>query len=238
MKPWVVAMDWVDALFLHWPVDGARLRARIPADLELDTFDGSAWVSIVAFRIAGARFRGVPRALAWKAFAEINVRTYVTGGAHAGVWFFSLDATSPMAVAAGRRGVHLPYHRAAIAAEAEPGRLSYRLERAQTAARGVPAARFTAHASFAGDARPATAGTLDHWLAERYCFFTTDARGRTRRGDVAHEPWPLRAAAARLDDDSLLAAANIEPSSPEYLAHASSGVSTRAWPLRSVVAAR
>jgi uncharacterized protein YqjF (DUF2071 family) len=227
--PWVLAMDWVDAMFLHWPVDRAALRARIPADLEIGTFDGSAWVSVVAFRIAGARLRGVPRGLAWPAFPEVNVRTYVSGGGHDGVWFFSLDAGSRWAVEGGRRGIHLPYYRAMIASSFGPGGASYRLARTHP---GAPVARLTAQAAGSGDAHPAAAGTLEHWLAERYCFFTADPRGRTRRGDVLHEPWPLRAATVRIEENSLLSAAGIEPSRAQCLAHVSSGVSTRAWPLR------
>jgi len=227
--PWVIAMDWVDALFLHWPVDPAQIRARIPADLELDTFDGSAWVSIVAFRIAHARCRGVPAALAWRTFPEVNVRTYVKGGGHAGVWFFSLDAGSRWAVEAGRRGVHLPYYRASIETAFDTGSTSYRLARTDPRA---PAARFTVHASYAGELRTASARTLEHWLVERYCFFTTDRRGRTRRGDVSHGPWPLRNATAHIGDDSLLSTARITPSADDILAHASSGVMTCASQLR------
>lgn len=227
--PWVLAMDWVDAMFVHWPVDRGALRARIPADLEIDTFDGSAWVSVVAFRIAGARLRGIPRALAWPAFPEVNVRTYVSGGGHAGVWFFSLDAGSRWAVEGGRRGIHLPYYRASISSTFGAGGASYRLERTHP---GAPAARFDARVAASGDVRAAQAGTLEHWLAERYCFFTTDPRGRTRRGDVLHEPWPLRDASVCIGENSLLSAARIRPSSPQCLAHLSSGVSTRAWALR------
>jgi uncharacterized protein YqjF (DUF2071 family) len=185
-------------------------------------------VSIVAFRIAGARLRGVPRALAWPAFPEVNVRTYVSGGGHAGVWFFSLDAGSRWAVEGGRRGIHLPYFRAFVATSFGEDGASYRLERTHP---GEPDARLIAQATGSGGVHAAVTGTLEHWLAERYCFFTSDAHGRTRRGDVLHEPWPLRLASADIDENTLLSAAGIEPSG-KCLAHLSSGVSTRAWPLR------
>ncbi len=77
--PWVVAMGWRDALFLHWPVAPDALRARLPPGVELDLYDGSAWVGVVAFSIARARPRFVPAALGFAAFGEVNVRTYVVG---------------------------------------------------------------------------------------------------------------------------------------------------------------
>ncbi len=223
-------MDWVDALFLHWPIDPAQLRPRIPADLEIDAFDGTAWVSIVAFRIANARLRGVPPRAAWRAFPEVNVRTYVRRGDHAGVWFFSLDADSRAAVAAGRNVVHLPYTAASIAFSANGAELAYDLRRTD---RRAPDARFGVHASCGAEIRSAVPGTLAHWLVERYCFFTTARRGLTVRGDVEHEPWPLSDAAATIAENSLLRTAGLTPSTADPLTHASHGVTTRAWPLRS-----
>jgi hypothetical protein len=221
-------MDWVDALFLHWPIDPSQLRARIPADLEVDTFAGEAWVSIVAFRIAGARLRGLSVRRAWRTFPEVNVRTYVHRGERAGVWFFSLDADSRLAVTAGRAIVHLPYVRASIASEFDDARASYRLVRHD---RRAPAARFRAEARYDGATRVATPGTLDHWLVERYAFFTA-ARGRTLRGDVEHAPWPLHDAVPTIAENSLLQAAGVTPFAGMPIAHTSRGVATRAWPLR------
>ncbi|HEX3549889.1 MAG TPA: DUF2071 domain-containing protein [Candidatus Elarobacter sp.] len=227
--PWVVAMDWIDALFLHWPLDAAQLRDKVPLDLAIDTYEGSAWISIVAFKIAGARPRGVPRALAWRTFPEINVRTYVTGAGHAGVWFFSLDADSRLAVAVARLGVNLAYHRASIRTEFAADSARFGLVRTQADA---PAARFAAQAAFGGDARVSAPGSLDQFLAERYCFFTRDRSGRTRRGDVTHQPWALRDAIVQTEENTLISSLGIDVAPRHALAHASPGVATRGWPLR------
>jgi uncharacterized protein YqjF (DUF2071 family) len=228
MLPWIVAMDWVETQFLHWPVPADTLRDRIPRDLRLDTFDGTAWVSIVSFLIAHARPRGVPAALAWRTFPEINVRTYVSDAERSGIWFFSLDAGSRFAVELGRRAVHLPYYRASIRSAFTSGNVSYQLERTH---RDAPAAHLDARLSFGGEPRVAAPGTLEQWLIERYSFFTATPHGRTLRGDVRHHPWPIRDASVRAYESSLLEADGIaQPASPP-LAHASSGVITRAWPL-------
>src|SRR5262245_10075958 len=108
-RPWVMAMRWHDLLFAHWPVDPAVLRPLIPASLQIDTYDGQAWIGVVPFRMTGVRPRFVPPLPGLSAFAEINVRTYVTIEQKPGVWFFSLDAANRLAVWAARLSYHLPY---------------------------------------------------------------------------------------------------------------------------------
>jgi uncharacterized protein YqjF (DUF2071 family) len=218
-------MDWRDTLFLHWPVDAGALRALIPRDLELDVMEGSAWASIVAFSIAGARARGVPARLALRRFGEVNVRTYVTGGGTPGVWFLSLDAASALTVHAGRRALHLPYYDARIETTWNHDSCAYRLDRTDARA---PAARFAARARMTNGERTALAGSLEHRLVERYSFFTVDRRGRTVRGDVLHAPWPLRDANATVAENTLLAAAGIATPAAAPLVHASAGVAARA----------
>jgi len=105
-RPWAVRQTWHDLLFAHWRVDAVALRQMIPRPLELDLWQGEAWLGIVAFGMAEVRVRGLP--FEWR-FPELNVRTYVTLGGRPGVWFFSLDAVSSAAVLAGRHCFHLPY---------------------------------------------------------------------------------------------------------------------------------
>jgi len=227
--PWLVAMDWRDALFVHWPCAPAALQPRLPPDLTLDTWEGQGWISLVAFRIVAARPRGVPPALGWPAFGEINLRTYVAGRGSAGVWFFSLDADSAVAVNLARAACSLPYHRADVLAQWDDARLTYFAARA-----GETEVRYGAEARFGPAEAPATPGTLAHWLVERYAFFTVDRRGRTLRGDVTHEPWTLRDATVRAEANLLLDAAGFTPPTTPPLAHVARGVTVRARGLRPV----
>src|SRR6266704_6531932 len=106
--PWVMAQRWHDLLFAHWPVPAGELQHLIPTPLTIDTFDGQAWLAVVPFRMSGVRLRGTP-AVPWlSAFPELNVRTYVKCEGRPGVWFFSLDAGNPLAVAIARAWFHLP----------------------------------------------------------------------------------------------------------------------------------
>src|ERR1044071_7838186 len=99
--PWIMTQTWHDLLFAHWPIDPRVLRASVPLPLALDIFDGRAWVGVV------------PPPPRLSSFPELNVRTYVTVGGRPGVYFFSLDATSPIAVWSAKRIFRLPYFRAA-----------------------------------------------------------------------------------------------------------------------------
>src|SRR5580693_1769927 len=126
---WVMAQSWHDLLFAHWPVDARKLRALVPESLEIDQFEGQAWLAVVPFRMTGVRLRGTP-AMPWlSSFPELNVRTYVTLGGKPGVWFFSLDAGNPLAVAIARSWFHLPYFRAQMFCEERDGWIYYRSER-------------------------------------------------------------------------------------------------------------
>ena len=203
--PWIMAQSWHDLLFAHWPVEAAALRAIIPARLQIDTYNGQAWLGIVPFRMSGVRLRWTP-ALPWfSAFPELNVRTYVTAEDKPGVWFFSLDAGNLLAVMAARLTFHLPYFRARMGCEESGGWIEYRSERMH---RGVPAAAFAAKYEGNGEAFEPQLGTLEHFLTERYCLYAAH-RGRVYRGEIHHPPWLLQSAQANLECNSMAKAAGI-----------------------------
>src|ERR1022692_59677 len=107
-RPWTMRMRWCDLLFAHWTVDAAVLRRLIPKGLELDLFDGQAYVGAVPFSMEGVTPRRVPTLPGLHTFPELHLRTYVKSGGHAGVWFFSLDAGQKVAVRVALLFFHLP----------------------------------------------------------------------------------------------------------------------------------
>ena len=231
--PWSVAMRWHDLLFMHWPVPAAALRPLIPAGLDLDTFAGDAWLGIVPFRMTGIRHRVGP-ALPWlSAFAELNVRTYVTRGGRPGVWFFSLDAANPVAVRAARWRFHLPYFDARMAADPDgPAGDGVRYRSVRTH-RGAAAAAFAARYRPTGPAHRAAAGTLEHWLTERYCLYAADARGGVHRGEIDHAPWPLQPAEAKVRRNTMADPLGVAlPDGSAPLLHFARRVDVVAWELR------
>ncbi len=117
----VMRQKWRDLMFVHWPISPGALRPLIPAELELDLFDGTAYVGLVPFTMKGVRPVGLPAVAGLSCFHETNVRTYVRlRDRDPGVWFFNLEAASAIAVRLARSLFHLPYHFARMFLEHEP----------------------------------------------------------------------------------------------------------------------
>ena len=196
---------WNTLLFAHWPVSPAMLAGHVPSELSLDTFDGDAWIAVTPFVLSDLRARATPALPSVSEFPEINVRTYVQRDGKGGVFFFSLDAGSTLAVKAARTLYGLPYHRADFEVTHDGPRTRYVCRR-----RGSdPGARFEAEYEPAGPAAASPAGSLAAWLTERYCLYTVDARRRIHRTEIHHVPWPLQPAAATIRVNTMAAASRL-----------------------------
>ncbi|WP_211339616.1 YqjF family protein [Hymenobacter perfusus] len=190
---------WSNLLFAHWPVSPEVLRPYLPDRLELDTYDGQAWLGVVPFTMSHIRPLGLPAVPGLSALHELNVRTYATLDGVPGVWFLSLDATQPLGVWAARTLFHLPYLHARMQLTATPdGALHATATRTH---HGEAAATFAA-SWLPGAALPlARPGSLAYFLTERYHLYTAGHTVRAGRhgaglwrGRLWHEPWALREA--------------------------------------------
>jgi uncharacterized protein YqjF (DUF2071 family) len=228
-RPWTVFMRWLDLAFLHWRVPADQLRRLLPAGVELDTFDGNAWIGIVPFRMTGIRHRLLAPVPGLCAFHELNVRTYVTRDGKPGVWFFSLDAANPLAVFGARRTFHLRYFHARMRSAASPdGTIAYESVRTH---RGEPPARFVGGYRATSDVLRAAPRTLEHFLTERYCLYCVDPTGRILRGDIHHAPWPLRRAKAELSVNTMTCPLGIELPDELPIVHVAHKIDAFAWTL-------
>jgi uncharacterized protein len=229
--PWIMAQSWHDLLFAHWKVDAAVLRPHVPAQLEIDTFGGQAWLGVVPFRMSKVRLRWTP-ALPWlSAFPELNVRTYVTAQGKPGVWFFSLDAANPVAVAVARLSFHLPYFRARMSCRDVDGWIQYQSERTHSGARDATLeARYRA----AGESFEPQQGALEHFLTERYCLYSAASPGRIYRGEIHHLPWLLQPAEAQFARNSMAEAAGLTISGDPPLLHFAQRQDMVAWALHRI----
>ena len=230
-RPWFMFQGWHDLLFAHWPVPQESLAPGLPRGLSLDTFQGQAWISLVPFRMTRVRPRGLPP-LPWlSSFPELNLRTYVVAREEAtekpGVWFFSLDAANPVAVAVARWLFHLPYFRARMACVPEGEAVRYWSQRTH---RSAPPAVFQARYGPSGPVYRTQPGSLEEWLTERYCLYAADGQGRLYRTEIHHAPWPVQPAWAEIQVNSVAQAAGIPlPETPPLLQFARR-LDVVAWP--------
>jgi len=225
-------MRWENLLFAHWRVPPDLLRSQVPPKLELDLFDNEAWLGIVPFTMCDTRPRGLPHVPGISSFPELNVRTYVTLDGKPGVWFFSLDAASRLAVRAARRFFSLPYFDALMSAKSNGSRTEYSSRRIHHSA---PVTEFRAVFWPQSESSQSMPGSLDHWLTERYCFFTVDGSGRSACCEIHHMPWPLRQAGADFALNTMAEPLGIElPPKPDAL-HFADRLEVLGWPLRRAV---
>ena len=222
---------WQTLLFLHWEIPLSMLRPLIPRSLEIDTFEGSAFVGLVPFTMRNVRPVWAPPVPGISNFHETNVRTYVHfQGRDPGVWFFSLDAASAVAVLIARTLWQLPYHLARMS-------LSLRNDKfiESTTKRLLPGP-LPGEASVryrpVGACAAAAPGSLAHFLAERYILYTENSAGELFSGRVHHTPYPLQTVELFEWEETLLAAAGLQRPAHSPLAHFASGVDVEVFPLR------
>jgi len=227
--PWVFTQTWRELLFAHWPVDAERLRSLVPLPFELDLFDNEAWIGVVPFQMSNVSPRGVPSLPRMSAFPEVNVRTYVRVGDKPGVFFFSLDAASSVAVRAARLLLNMPYHLADMT-------LTPLLDSVVDfwSTRRTGGAELVVRYRPARPAVRAEPGSLEYFLTERYCLYQLSRRGVPYRLEIHHSPWLLQTATVDFARETLTAAAGLSVSGPA-LVHFSKRQDTVAWAPESVL---
>lgn len=225
--PWVGHMVWNDLLFAHWPVPAGALRAHVPAPLEIDEFDGTAWVAVVPFLMTGVRLRWTPPFPVLSRTLELNVRTYVRYRGQQGVYFFSLDAERWIVVAGARATFHLNYLRARMSLERSPGdRVRYQSKRIHP---GAPPAELRMSYWPVGEPYLSERSSLEHWLTERYALFTSDPKGGIIRGDIHHAQWPLQRAEAEWELNRMTEQIGLVLPDLPPLLHFAKRIGVRVW---------
>jgi uncharacterized protein len=223
--PWVMTQTWHDLLFAHWPVDAGALRERVPSEFDLDLFNGTAWLAVVPFHMTNVAPRGVP-SLPWiSEFPELNVRTYVRVDDQPGIYFFSLDAGSTLAVQAARTLLNLPYYAATMSVRPHEDKIEYDSRRQD----GFREASFSARYRPIGAPFQAITGTLEYFLTERYCLYNLDHRSAPYRLQIHHPPWPLQPAEAELTLNTMADAAGVSLPDMMPLLHFSKRQDMVAW---------
>jgi len=239
--PPILTVTGRDVLFAHWPLDPAAVEPHVPAVLDVETFDGSAWVSVLALENRGfgpgpmapppRLRRGVP---------QLNLRTYVTVGDQPGVYFLSLDTGDRLAAWAGRRGFGIPFHRARMRMTRRGDEVSIRSRR-----EGDPPADFRARYRPTGGTYRAAPSSIEEFCIEhvRYVLPAGEDRRlgaggdggdeRVRVGELDREPWELRPVEATIRENTLFEAAGLPAPTGDPVVQYSPGFTMRIEPLRT-----
>jgi uncharacterized protein YqjF (DUF2071 family) len=182
------------------------------------------------------KLRGLPALPALRRLPDLNLRTYVrdeqTGTP--GVYFFSLDASSLLAVAAARTLFHLPYHWAEMHLEQRSEREFSFYSRRRFSPQPVV---FKARYRGLGPTRKlaeAASGTLEYFLMERYCLFSANRAGQPVRANLQHVAWPLEEAEAEIECNDLAASIGIRLPDQDPVLHYSRRLAVYIWPAELV----
>jgi uncharacterized protein YqjF (DUF2071 family) len=226
-KPdWTMRQRWQSPLICSWGLDPAVVEKLVPDKLKLDLKDGKAWVSVVPLRMAKVGFLTsfLPRLAT---FGQINLRTYVRYQDRPGVYFLSLECGRELVDILAPLLFHLPYERAEVSITEANGSFKCR---SQGAHAGKDFQLQCDYRPQEGSAlEPATKGSLEAFIAERYSMFVVDD-GKVLRGDVKHEPWKLQRAAVDSWVDTLTSAHGLPALGPPHEAYLSPGVDTISRP--------
>ncbi len=177
---------------VNYEIDPSLLRPLVPRGTELDTWNGTTYASIVAFRFLRTRILGIPIPF-HQDFEEANLRFYVrrpSGNELRRGVVFLRELVPRRAVAALARWIyHEPYRALPMRSTVETAprlfvEYSWRLSDAwhTVAARtgqslGLPAE-----------------GSFEQFIAEHYWGYTRQADGSTLEYHVTHPPWAVAVA--------------------------------------------
>lgn len=222
--------NWGKLLFMHWRIDEKFLRPLIPSPLEIDTFDGSAWIGVIPFTMWGIRASFLPPIPGTSAFHELNVRTYVYHHGVPSVWFLSLDAANKLAVWGARKFYYLPYFYAQMSLAQTGKTICYSSSRRD--GRGAPA---KLHAEWViGEAlSQASPGSLEFFLTERYCL-DTEHNGNLYRARIHHQPWPLQRAQLASLNSSMIESHGLPTPKGNPLLHYCEKLRVEIWRLKKL----
>lgn len=222
--------NWGKLLFMHWRIDEKLLRPLIPESLAIDSFDGSAWIGVIPFTMWGIRASFLPPIPGTSAFHELNVRTYVTLNGFPGVWFFSLDAASRLAVWGARKFYYLPYFNAQMSLEQTDSSIHYSSTRKDP--RGAPAKLKSTWVI--GESLPRSSpGSIDSFLTERYCLYS-EHKGEIFRSQIRHQPWPLQEARLNSLSSTMIESQGLPTPKGDPLLHYCEKLSVDIWPLKKL----
>lgn len=228
-KPHALVQEWRNLTFMHWEVEPEVLMPHIPKGLEIDLFQGKAYVGTIPFVMKNVRPRMLPSLPGVSTFPEFNIRTYVTKNGKPGVLFITLDAQSRITCWHAPRSYGLPYRYAKCSLDASDDKYSWKSRRTSD---GV---ELEGECEIHGESRVAEKNSLEYFLFERYSLYT-EHRGKLHMAYTLHAPWVFKDGNVKITKNTLTESygLGIDVINPHYV-HASEGVYVQTWPIEEVV---
>jgi uncharacterized protein len=216
--PWVAFMTWENLLFSSWPVPEKMIRPKVHSLLELDTFEGTPWVTLVGMHATNVHFRGVAPIKGLDSFRELNLRTYVKVKGRPGVTFLSIECPAAVVDWMSEQLFGYPYLQARVVGIEQENCFRIATERTQA---GKPPAAFWGSFKVSGNPSAPVRGTLEHFLLERYTsFFVKD--GAIYRAEIRHPEWMVQHAEPAIEVNTIPPAAGLVlPEKPLHAAFVS-----------------
>ena len=214
MGQWIIQQKWSDVLFVSFEVDYDLLRSELPKDLEVDTFNSKAYLSIVPFVMSDIRFFFTPP-LPFSKLSELNLRTYVRYKNKPGIYFFTLDSEHRVGNFLARKIFNLPYRYAILNVDIDND--IYNVQSKNSLSLKV---RIT-------DNKIVT--DLSNWITERYCLYNI-VDEKVSRGDVLHPTWNLKGAEVINIDDQFSKQFNLDVCPTQYHCFYSKEINVRFRP--------
>ena len=214
MVQWIIQQKWSDVLFVSFEVDYNLLRSELPKDLEVDTFNGRAYLSIVPFVMSDIRFFFTPP-LPFSKLSELNLRTYVRYKNKPGIYFFTLDSDHKLGNFLAQKVFNLPYRYAILDINLDNN--VYNVHSKNSLSLKVE----IKDKSIMTD--------LSNWIAERYCLYNI-VDERVSRGDVLHPTWNLKEAEVISIDNQFSKQFNLDVYPTQYHCFYSKEINVRFRP--------
>ena len=230
-KNWLMVFRESNLLFASWRADVNQLRPLVPSALELDTYDGSAWLTVEALQASMVRFRNLPANPLPLTSAQVNVRTYVQFRGERGIHFLSLDCPGIVATTLGKILFHLPFRAATPKVTVEGD--NYHAESVRVEQDENPA-HFAASGKIEGAPALAQSGTADDFLLNQSNLFTVDANGDVYRGRMGHRPRAVQTMKGVVEINTLVSKLGVKLARDANFLHFCPGDDALAWPIVKV----
>ncbi len=213
---WKYYQEWNDALFMHWKIPFEVLRKFVPEYIQIDSFAGNCYVSLVAFTMQKIRPKNLPAVKFISDFHEINLRTYVDNDNKKGVYFLNIEAEKHLSVFIAKKLSGLPYEKS----------IMKRTEKTFNSKNEIK--DFVFDIDFEVEEKISNKSELDKWLTERYCLYL-DINKKIFRYDIHHKEWELKNVKINnLNLNYKIGDINLSNTQPN-LVHYSEGVKVLSW---------